>query len=113
MFELFAAQEEALATPLVDYLTAKQGVRLIGLPTGDREKRMPTISFSMEGRKSADIVKALAAREFAAGHGHFYGRRCVEALGISADPGVIRVSMVHYNTAQEVDRLIATLDEVI
>ena len=40
-------------------------------------------------------------------NGHFYARRCVEALGLKdPDEGVVRVSLVHYNTAEEVDRLV-------
>ncbi len=75
---------------------------------------MPTISFSVAGRRSADIVRALAEADIAAGNGHFYGARCVEALGYpDIDDGVVRVSMVHYTSLQEVQRLIAVLEEVL
>ena len=43
-------------------------------------------------------------------NGNFYATRCVEALGLDREDGVVRVSMVHYNTADEVDRLIRALD---
>ncbi len=75
---------------------------------------MPTISFSVEGRRSADIVGALAEADIAAGSGHFYGARCVEALGYKdIDDGVVRVSMVHYTSLEEAQRLIAVLEEVL
>ena len=45
--------------------------------------------------------------------GDFYARRCIDALGLTAQNGVVRASMVHYNTSDEVDRLIRGLDEVI
>lgn len=114
VYELFAQQEEALANPLIDYLNDKEGVRLIGHRSADRSKRMPTISFSVEAMASKDVVRALAERNFAAGHGHFYGYRCVEALGYSdPDDGVVRISMVHYNTADEMQNLIVALEEII
>ena len=45
--------------------------------------------------------------------GDFYAKRLIEALGLQAQGGVVRVSIAHYNTAEEVDRLINALDEVI
>ena len=59
------------------------------------------------------MAEGLARLEIGVGCGNFYALRCVEALGIAGDPGVIRVSMVHYNTAQEVDRLIQGLDSIL
>ncbi|MDX1401157.1 MAG: aminotransferase class V-fold PLP-dependent enzyme [Kiloniellales bacterium] len=114
VYALFSEQEERLAEPLISFLKDRPGVRLIGEAGASREKRMPTISFSVEGLKSKDIVKALAKMDIAAGHGHFYGYRCVEALGYS-DPndGVVRISMVHYNTLGEMERVIAALKEII
>lgn len=41
--------------------------------------------------------------------GDFYARRLIEALGLARQDGVVRVSMVHYNTLAEVDRLIAAV----
>ena len=114
VFDLFAEQEEACANRLADYLVAKPEVRLIGRQTGDRQQRMPTFAFTVAGRTSADIVAGITAHKIAAGHGHFYGYRCVEALGIEdPDDGVVRTSMVHYNTLDEVDQLIAALEAVI
>jgi cysteine desulfurase family protein (TIGR01976 family) len=114
VFGLFAAQEEALAGRFVDFLLSKPQVRLIGQKTGDRSLRMPTFSFSAEGRRSGEIAAYLAEQQVAIGHGHFYGYRCVKALGFE-DPadGVIRASMVHYNSDEELDRLIAALDRVL
>jgi selenocysteine lyase/cysteine desulfurase len=45
--------------------------------------------------------------------GDFHSRRLVEGLGLSAGNGVVRVSMVHYNTPDEVDRLVASLDRAL
>ena len=45
--------------------------------------------------------------------GDFYARRLIESLGLQSQGGVVRVSMAHYNTAGEIDRLIEHLAEVI
>ena len=52
-------------------------------------------------------MKRLAENFIAVRNGHFYARRCIEALGLK-DPeeGIIRVSLVHYNTEEEVNRLV-------
>ncbi len=114
VFELFTAQEQALSERFVAYLESKPQVRLIGRATGDRGRRLPTFSFLVEGKSSREVVEALAERKIIIGHGHFYGYRVVEAVGVTdMEDGVIRVSMVHYNTLEEVDTLIAALDEVI
>ncbi len=46
-------------------------------------------------------------------HGDFHSRGLVEALGAAGSSGVLRVSMVHYNTVEEVDRLLARLDQIL
>ena len=114
VFALFSRQEEMLCRTLVEFLRSKPNVRLIGRKTGDRNQRMPTISFSVEGRSSGEIVEALAEQNFAVGNGHFYGYRCVSSLGYD-DPedGVVRVSMVHYTSLEEVRRLIAALERLL
>ncbi len=45
--------------------------------------------------------------------GEFHSRRLIERLGLAGDSGVVRVSMVHYNTLAEVDRLIGALDRAL
>jgi selenocysteine lyase/cysteine desulfurase len=45
--------------------------------------------------------------------GDFHARRLIEFLGLEADGGVVRVSMAHYNTLEEVDRLVSALDSVL
>ena len=113
IFERIAAHEEALVAPLLDFLTAKPGVRLIGNPSADRYLRAPTVAFAVGGRDASEIARAVAAHQVAIGAGDFYAARCIEALGLADRGGVVRASMVHYNTADEVTRLIRALDEVI
>ena len=105
--------EEALVAPLLDFLAAKPGVRLIGNPSADRHIRAPTVAFAVEGRDAGEIARAVASHQVAIGAGDFYAARCIEALGLASRGGVVRASMVHYNTADEVQRLVRALDEAI
>jgi cysteine desulfurase family protein (TIGR01976 family) len=109
-FELIAAHEEALATPLLAWLGVRNDVRIIGRRAADRAQRVPTVSFVVDGRSSAEIVAAVDPDLVGIRYGDFYARRLIEHLGLADREGVVRVSMVHYNTPGEVDRLLAALD---
>ena len=67
---------------------------------------MPTISFKVDGRDCAGLVRAIDGHQIGIRFGDFHSRRLVERLGLAEGNGVVRVSMVHYNTVEEVDRLI-------
>jgi len=112
-FEAFAAHEELLAERLLAYLRQKEEVTVIGPLSADRRRRVPTVSFTVEGRRPEEIVAPLDAEKIAVRHGHFYAPRLIEALGLAERGGVVRVSMVHYNTLAEVDRLIGVLETTI
>ena len=110
VFALFAAQEQTLASMLIDGLRALPGVRVLGPQTGDRAVRMPTVAFHVPGRTSKSIAEALGASKCLVAHGHFYAPHCVAAQGIAdVDDGVVRISMLHYNTLAEVQGVLAAL----
>ncbi len=111
-FRVISAHESALAAKLLEGLQALPGVRIVG----DRRAgpdRLPTVSFLVDGRAPADIVAATDAARIGIRAGHFYAPRLLEALGIPPEPGVIRVSLAHYNTEEEVDRLLAALEPLL
>lgn len=112
-FELIAAHEETLAKPFVDFLSSRRNVRLIGRSTGAKGERVPTISFVVGKRDSAEIPRRLERHRIAIRSGDFYARRLIHDLGLLSQNGVVRVSMAHYNTKGEVDRLIRHLDEIL
>ena len=113
VFDLIADHEERIAAPFVEFLRAKKGVRLIGRQTAAQESRAPTFSFTVSGRNAEEVPAALEPFKVAIRSGDFYAARCIRDLGLEAEGGVIRASMVHYNTEQEVTRLIEALDAVI
>ncbi len=113
VFALFVAQEARLAQPFGEFLNSKPNVRVIGRATGDRARRVPTFSFVVEGRDSLEIQAKMLDCKVAIGAGDFYAARLIDDLGLRAQNGVVRCSMVHYNTVAEIERLIAGLDAII
>ncbi len=113
MYDLFADHESRLAERLLDYLRGRADVRVIGRTSAADGARAATISFTAANRASRDVASALAEHRIGCSSGHFYAMRCIDALGIDPADGVVRVSMVHYNTMAEVERLIDALDRIL
>jgi cysteine desulfurase family protein (TIGR01976 family) len=112
VFALVAEHEAVLANKLLDYLKERSDVRLLGQDYAKPGRRASTIAFHA-GISSAKIERRLAKRGIGVGSGNFYARRCIEALGLDAEDGVVRVSLVHYNTEKDIDTLLNALDEVL
>lgn len=113
VFDLIAIHEEELAKPLIDFLSQKNGVKIIGNPTADKNLRVPTISFSIDGVKSSEVPLKVDPSNIAIRWGDFYARRLIVDMGLFEWDGIVRVSMVHYNTIEEVEKLITVLDKII
>lgn len=112
-FDAFEKHEDDLAERLLTFLHTKKSVRIIGKGSTRAGGRMPTISFVVAQRMSEDIVRHIDRFGIGIRFGDFYAIRLIEKLGLQTQGGVVRVSMAHYNTLDEIDRLIRHLDEVI
>jgi len=110
--ELMSEHEEVLAKRLLDFLNAKSNVKIIGKTSFSKTERVPTISFVVKDRISSEIVEKVDSHKIGIRFGDFYARRLIESLGLEKVDGVIRVSMVHYNTIEEVDRLISIFETI-
>jgi selenocysteine lyase/cysteine desulfurase len=108
--DLFRAHETDLLQPLLDFLSDRNSVRLLG--PAEAADKAPTVAVELAGPGIA-AAEALAARGIMAGGGDFYGRRPLHAMGVDPDKGVLRLSFVHYTTRAEVDRLLEALEAVI
>jgi selenocysteine lyase/cysteine desulfurase len=108
--DLMRAQEVAVIQPLLDYLDQRNDVRLLG--PRDAGRRAPTVAVDL-GRGAEPVSEALGRQGIACWAGDFYAVRPLQALGIDLEKGVLRMSAVHYTSADEVARLIAALDEVL
>jgi selenocysteine lyase/cysteine desulfurase len=74
--------------------------------------RVPTFAFTVQGHAPADVARHLASRGIFAWAGHFYAVETIARLGLADAGGLVRVGLCHYNTADEVDRLLAALAEL-
>ncbi|MCX7340934.1 MAG: cysteine desulfurase-like protein [Hyphomicrobiales bacterium] len=112
-FDAVADHEAVLGERLLGWLRDRNDVRIIGDRHAPKESRVPTIAFKFDGRRSDEIVRCVDADRIGIRHGDFHSRRLVEHLGLADGGGVLRVSMVHYNTIEEVDRLTASLERAL
>jgi cysteine desulfurase family protein (TIGR01976 family) len=101
------AYEHMLGTRMLAGLRTVSGLKLWGPPT--MAGRVPTFAFTIDGHHPDAIAAALAARGIFAWSGHFYAVEVIERLGLAATGGLVRVGLCHYNTVDEVDRLIDAL----
>jgi cysteine desulfurase family protein (TIGR01976 family) len=81
--------------------------RLYGLPT--MEGRVPTFAFTVGDEAPHATASRLAQRDLAVWHGNYYALEVMKRLGLEESGGAVRAGIVHYNTADEVDRLVAAL----
>ena len=112
-FSAITAHECYLASRLLEWLDSRSDCRIVGRTDGSDTQRMPTISFKVAGRDSGDIARRMDDFNIAIRFGDFHARRLIEYLDIADQGGVIRVSMVHYNSIEEVDALVRALDQIL
>ncbi len=106
--DLMRAQEVTVTAPLLDYLAARNDLRLIGpRKAGDRA---PTVAVVLRGDAPDAVAARLARHGVNCWGGDFYAVRPLQAMGIDTDRGVLRMSLVHYTSAEDVSRLITALD---
>ncbi len=107
---LQARHEKELLAPLLDYLRARNDIRLLGPKTA--EARVPTVAIDLR-RAAEPVVTALAKRGIMAGGGDFYAVRLLQAMGVPTEAGALRLSFVHYTHPDEIGKLITALDETL
>ena len=113
VFDLFAEYETVQANRILRSLQVVPGARIIGKDHAMAGMRAGTIAFTIDGTRSSDAVRRLVKKDIAVRNGHFYAVRCLKALGIKdITEGVIRISLVHYNSEDEVSRLVEALKVV-
>lgn len=108
--DLMRAQEVAVVAPLLDYLAARNDLRLIGPRRA--EDRAPTVAVALD-RAAEPVSEALGREGIACWAGDFYAVRPLTAMGVDLGEGVLRLSSVHYTSAEDVSSLIAALDRVL
>jgi cysteine desulfurase family protein (TIGR01976 family) len=113
LYALTASYEVQLAAPLLDFLHHSQQVRLLGKPDCSDGDRAATLAFVPLKKSSGDVATALQNLGIGLEHGHFYAHRLLQNLGVDPSTGIVRISLVHYNTPSEVDRILTALERVL
>lgn len=111
--DLILQHENKLATPILDFLDTHPGVRLIGKSNVNDGDRAPTIAFKPLQQSSQSLANSLQNAGIGTENGNFYAHRLVSDLGIDPDDGVVRISLVHYNTRQDVEKILRELDRAL
>jgi len=111
-YSLIEAQEALLSERFLAFLRDQPKVRIIGKSEVDG-MRVPTISFTVDHMKSDEVVAATDPHGIGIRFGDFYAKGIIQDHGLQGRNGVVRVSMVHYNTLDEADQLIQVLKETL
>jgi cysteine desulfurase family protein (TIGR01976 family) len=106
--------EDGMSLHLLTALQRIPGLHLYGI--GDPEsldQRVPTFTFTINGFHPRTVAERLGRRGIYVWDGHYYALALAERLGLANSGGMVRAGLVHYNTAQEVDRLIGALQAIV
>ena len=99
--------EQPLAQRLIEGLEAIAGVTVYGPPPG--HARTSTVSFTVDGWNAQEVARVLGRKGLFVWDGDFYAMRLVELLGLGDRGGLVRVGLAPYNTAAEVERVVAAV----
>src|SRR6267378_5717213 len=104
--------EMSLLTRLIEGLITVPKLRLFGIRDPDRfHERCSTVSIRIGDHHPTEIAKFLGDRGIFTWDGNYYALNLTERLGVEKNGGLLRIGLVHYNTAEEVDRLLTGLRE--
>jgi selenocysteine lyase/cysteine desulfurase len=104
--------ETGLLTRLIAGLQTIPGVKIFGITDPQRfDERCSTLSLRLGDHHPTKIATFLGDRGIFTWDGNFYALNLSERLGVEQHGGVLRIGLVHYNTADEVERLLAALRE--
>jgi cysteine desulfurase family protein (TIGR01976 family) len=105
-----AAYERVLTLRLIDSIRPFKGLTIRGVTSANAmHRRVPTVSFTVEGVTPVALAKHFATDNMFVWSGHNYALEPIRAMGLENKGGVLRVGLAHYNTAAEVDGFVASL----
>jgi len=107
--QLFQQHEKELMEPLFDFLNSRDDIEIVGPNT--LENRAPIISIRSKSMDLKKLYTGLIKHKLMLGMGNFYAHRPLMDLDIPTDPGVIRISFIHYTSKEEIDQLIEALKQ--
>ncbi len=111
-YQLIENHEAMIGNVLIDYINEKEGLSLVR-PQGEGLDFVPTIAFVHDTRSSKEIVEAVDRHGIGIRYGDFYSKSIAEKLELQDRDGVVRTSMTHYSSLEEVERLIKAFDQIL
>ena len=108
------AYEQILADRMLEVLAHTPGAKVYGAEDSrSLHNRVPTFCFTVEGVSPKDVTLGLAEKGIGVRDGNMYSPRLLRRLGIPPDPGVVRASLVHYNTLDEIEQFARAMREIV
>jgi len=111
--QLIYTQEKSLAVPILNYLKASPAARVLGKDHCNDGDRAATIAFKPLHKSSDTVATAMQRAGIATENGDFYSPRTLQSLNVEQDGGVVRISLLHYNTQRDVERILDGLDRAL
>jgi cysteine desulfurase family protein (TIGR01976 family) len=112
-FDAVQTYERGLTEKLLAGLREIPGAKVYGITDPARfDQRCPTIAVRIAGHSPLELATKLGERGFFAWDGNYYAINLSERLDVEKDGGFLRIGLVHYNTMQEVERLLAALKQI-
>ncbi len=109
-YEVFQQHEGELVEQLINGLLAIPGLTFYGIKdAANFDQRTPTVAIRMEGYTPRELATHLGERGIFTWDGNYYAIDLAERLGLQGSGGMLRIGLAHYNTAEEVERLLAEL----
>ena len=109
-WDRLAAHEHGIAGQLIEGLKGFKGLTIRGITSANAlHRRVPTVSFTVDGANPEKLAEHLARDNIFVWSGHNYALEPIKRMGLEKKGGVLRVGLAHYNTAEEVDALLASL----
>jgi len=109
-YEVFQQHERELAAQLISGLLAIPGLTFYGITDPVKfDQRTPTVAIRMEGYTPRELAERLGERGIFTWDGNYYAINLAERLGVQQSGGMLRIGLAHYNTAEEINRLLIEL----
>lgn len=113
-WKVMVQYEHALTAKLIAGLKTFKGLTVRGITSDNAmHRRVPTVSFTLDGHHPESLAKAFARDNIFVWSGHNYAIEPVSRMGLMDSGGVLRVGLAHYNTEAEVDALLSSLTRQI
>ncbi len=113
-YKAIQQHERELMERLISGLLAIPGLKLYGIRDPQRfDRRCPTVAVRIKGSTPLQLARKLGERGFFTWDGNYYALNLTERLDVEKDGGFLRIGLAHYNTTEEVERLLAALREIV